>query len=106
LKHGKCDLKNRIRKNIIICTLDLELSKLGKFYYDKLKIIVVLITMGTNKIELWHQQMGHMGVVTLTCTQVVATSAWFCVSNILGKNKELQWNFFHINVIFNVLEYI
>jgi hypothetical protein len=82
LKHGKCDLKYRIRKIIIICTLNLELSKLEKTYYDKLKIIVVPISIGTNKIELWHQQIGHMSVVTLTCTQVVVTSAWFCVSNI------------------------
>ncbi len=44
--------------------------------------------MGTNKIELWHQQIGHMGVVTLMCTQAIVTNVWFCISNILGKNKK------------------
>jgi hypothetical protein len=106
LKHGKCDLKNRIRKIIIICTLDPKLSKLGKTYYDKLKIIVVPITISTNKTELWHQQIGHMGVVTLTCTQVVVTNVWFCVFNILEKNKKFQMDFFSHNVIFNVCIYI
>ncbi len=105
-KHGNFDFKNRIRNFIIICTLDPGLSKLGKKYYDKLKIIVVPITIGTNKIELWHQQIGHMGVVTLTCTQAVVTSAWFCVPNIFEKTKELQMEFFSHNVIFNLLIYI
>jgi hypothetical protein len=60
---------------------------LGKIDYDKLKITFP-ITMGTNKIELWHQQIGHMGVVTLMCTQAIVTNVWFCISNILGKNKK------------------
>jgi hypothetical protein len=30
-----------------------------------------------------------MGVVTLSCTQIIVTSVWFCVFNILEKNKEL-----------------
>jgi hypothetical protein len=46
------------------------------------------------------------GVVTLTRTQAVVTNIWFCVSNILEKNKKLQMELFSHNVIFNVLVYI
>lgn len=38
LKHdGKCVLKNWTREVISICTLDLEIYKLGEPYYDKFK---------------------------------------------------------------------
>jgi hypothetical protein len=49
LKHGKCVLKNKIGEVVTICTLDLELHKLGKTYHEKLKIISIPITMGINK---------------------------------------------------------
>jgi hypothetical protein len=39
-------------------------------------------------------------------TGKIVTNAWFCVSNILEKNKELQMELFLDNVIFNVLVYI
>jgi hypothetical protein len=48
----------------------------------------------------------YKGAVTLMCTQVVVTNAWFYVSNILEKNKKLQMELFSHNVIFNVLVYI
>jgi hypothetical protein len=44
-----------------------------------------------------------MGAITLMHTQKLATNAWFCVFNILEKNKELQMELFSHNVIFNVL---
>jgi len=39
------------------------------------------------------------------CTQAVVTNAWFCVYNILEKNKELQMDFFHI-ILFSMYWYI
>jgi hypothetical protein len=39
-------------------------------------------------------------------TQAFITGVWFCVCNILEKNKELQMELLSYNVIFNVLVYI
>jgi hypothetical protein len=39
-------------------------------------------------------------------TQIVVTSVWFCVFNILEKDKELQMELLSHNIIFNVLVYI
>jgi hypothetical protein len=47
-----------------------------------------------------------MGAITLTRTQGVITSAWFCVYNILEKNLKIQMELFSHNVILNVLVYI
>jgi uncharacterized membrane protein len=49
LKHGKCVLENKIGEVVTICILDLVLYKLGKTYYDKLKIISIPIIVGINK---------------------------------------------------------
>jgi hypothetical protein len=49
LKHGKCVLKNKIGEVVTICTLDPDLYKLGKTYYDKLNNTSIPITMGINK---------------------------------------------------------
>jgi hypothetical protein len=49
LKHDKCVLKNKIGEVVTICTLDPKLYKLGKTYYDKLKIISIPIIVGINK---------------------------------------------------------
>jgi hypothetical protein len=45
LKHdGKCVLKNRTREEVIsLCTLNLEIYKLGEPYYDKLKKLSLLL---------------------------------------------------------------
>jgi hypothetical protein len=47
-----------------------------------------------------------MGVITLMCTQEIVINVWFCISNILKKNKKLQMEFLLHNVILNVLVYI
>jgi hypothetical protein len=47
-----------------------------------------------------------MGAITLMCIQAIITNVWFCVSNILLKNKELQMELLSHNVIFNVFVYI
>jgi hypothetical protein len=46
-----------------------------------------------------------MGAITLMHTQAIVINVWFCVFNILEKNKELQMEFLLLNVI-NVLVYI
>jgi hypothetical protein len=47
-----------------------------------------------------------MGAITLMRTQAIVIDVWFCVSNILEKNKEFQMELLLHNVIFNVLVYI
>jgi hypothetical protein len=47
-----------------------------------------------------------MGVITLMRTHANVIDVWFCVSNILEKNKKFQMELFLHNVIFNVLVYI
>jgi hypothetical protein len=43
-----------------------------------------------------------MGAITLMRTQAIEINVWFCVFNILEKNKELQMELLLHNVIFNV----
>jgi hypothetical protein len=43
--------------------------------------------------------------ITLTCTQAIVTSVWFCVCNIFKNNKGLQMKLLSHNVIFNVFLY-
>ncbi len=40
--------------------------------------------------------------ITLMCTQAVVISVWFCVSNILKNNKNIQMKLLSHNVNFNV----